>query len=216
MRLFSYRDEPAPEEEIPDLGPNWDWRWTLASATGEGLGWLGAFATLNGLAALVSPTGEAGVFFLMGALVYGFLLGIVQWLAMRRYLRSARWLPWTLATAAGGAMRWLILVLAALSLAQVLQAGALPAVVFVLGLGALAGILVGVCQALVLRLYISRTSWWVLSNAVAWIVIMPIWPLLFQFLTSVIAGLVVGAITGALTSLTLVRLFRRPAPEGEL
>jgi hypothetical protein len=210
MRLFSYseRNEPVGEDEVIDTRPRWDWRWTLACAFGELLGWLAAVGASSGLQALLgSSASNAGALWLVSALVYGFVLGLVQWLAMRRYLNSTTWLPWSLATTAGGAMRWLILVFAVLGLGNVLQAGALPAVTFVLGLGTLSGVLVGVCQALVLRLHISRSGWWALSNAVAWVVVMPLWPLLFFVGTYIIAGPVVGAVTGAITSLTLVRLF---------
>ncbi len=118
----------------------------------------------------------------------GILVGVLQWLVLRRYVTgSVRWMLASLGAAAVGAL-------------VVLGAGLVDADLgWVAGAG-LYGTLVGVLQWLVLRCQVARAGWWVLASTVGWVLAIP-------------AGGVVGppgwSVYGAITGTVLVWLLRQ-------
>lgn len=99
--------------------------------------------------------------------VEGALLGIAQWLALRRLLPGIGAGAWTAATALGAATGWLVG-----SLASAFEPAAASRVELLVLVGAVTGIVLGLAlglaQALVLWKHAAKTGAWVLLNAVAW------------------------------------------------
>jgi hypothetical protein len=90
------------------------------------------------------------------------VVGVLQWLILRRYVRRAvLWVPASLAAAALG-----FLLAAAVGLSSG-DAG------LVAGVGAY-GTLAGAAQWLVLRQHVARAGWWVLASTVGWCVAIPV------------------------------------------
>ena len=121
----------------------------------------------------------------------GILVGVFQWLVLRRYVTGAvRWVLASLGAAVAGALLALGVGLFDADLGWVAGAG-------------LYGTLVGVLQWLVLRRQVARAGWWVLATTVGWVVAIPVGD---------IAGPPGWAVYGAITGTVLVWLLRQAAP----
>jgi hypothetical protein len=164
----------------------WDWKlwfqWILANAVGETVG-LGGTLLIGGLLLLnaqktmgVVPAAALAV--LAGTFIEGIVVGTAQWLVLRRPLKSIRWIVWVLATAIGAFVAWTLGMIpstfiftgadtggAASAPMSDLMVYALAAV-----MGFVLGLILGVPQWLVLRRHLPKAGWWVLANAVAWMV----------------------------------------------
>ena len=181
--------------------------WVLVSITGFAV----AFSITGGH----FPEGFEGYPFSgnpIGAL-QGLVIGILQWLVLRRQLPRASW--WILASVLGFA------------LAHVLGDTAPPP----LGLpmtggmfGAVAGALVGVPQWLVLRRRVPRAGWWVLASVGGWYAALSLFhgvglsqskgvliALGGSFLHHAGLGAMVGGVSAAITGIALVGLLRQSA-----
>ncbi len=120
------------------------------------------------------------------------LVGLLQWLVLRRYVRRA--VLWMLASLGAAAIGFLV----------VQTLGALHAdLALAAGVGAY-GALVGTLQWLILRKEVARAGWWVLANTVGWLVAIPVGDL---------AGPPGWAIYSAITGAALVLLLRQGAEE---
>jgi len=196
----------------------WDWnlwfRWVLANAIGEVVG-LGASAVVGvGLAWTIEKTmgafgslAMAGVMILVGTLE-GIVVGIAQWLVLRRPIQNMSWRAWVLATAIGAFVAWTLGMIPSTLMATNADAAAAPppemSNVVMHGLaalmGAVLGPILGLPQWLVLRRHVQKAGWWVLANAAAWALGMPV---VFVGASSVPPGgfglgvVVVGIVTGA-------------------
>jgi hypothetical protein len=170
----------------------WDWnlwlQWALANVVGEvlGLGLAGAIAIV-----MFSNIGEpetalvalmmAGVMIAAGALE-GVIVGFAQWLVLRRRLRRLSRREWITATAIGALVAWAIGMAPSTLMTLNQSAGSSPppeisdAVKYALAavMGAALGMILGAPQWRVLRRYASGGSLWVLANAAAWAVGMPV------------------------------------------
>jgi hypothetical protein len=125
----------------------------------------------------------------------GAVVGIAQWLVLRKHVRPSGW--WVPATAAGWAV-------GAVALSTALYVDEVLAVVVgMVSTGAAAG----AAQWMVLRKRFHRTGWWAPAGAVAWIVAVAVaWAAM-----RTVAGFVMGYITGAImTGFVLVKLLRHP------
>jgi hypothetical protein len=207
----------------------WDWsfwlRWVAANAVAEVLG-LGLAAAVG--VGMILGVGEpkslavavmmAGVMIAAGA-CEGVIVGVAQWMVLRRRLPRLQRRDWVLATAMGSLVAW-TLGMAPSTLAVLNQDASSPTpepsdlLVYVLAaaMGAALGVVLGIPQWRVLRRYVQRAHWWVWANAAAWLAGMPLvflgagsspvgappWSVALMIaLTIAAAGATVGAIHGA-------------------
>lgn len=191
-------------------------RWVLASSLGSAVG-----VAIAGFVGSVIGEGFAG----MGTVgvIFGALLGGMQWLVMRKYVALTGW--WALATAVGYFLAGIATEQWVFRQIPYSELGVQPIVSF----GAVGGIVGGTMQWLVLRKHVARAGWWVLASIVGLIVgmgiavpvaIMPgqIGAIEFIIVFGIVFGVGVGVIPGAV----LVWLLRqtesgsraRPAEQG--
>ena len=177
----------------PQRRPGWRvwFLWLMAGAIGwgEGVywGWFGGGEpkTLQSI-----PTVILGGY--LGVVVGGILIGVLQWLVLRRYLAGAgRWVPASLGAAA---------------VVGVVSFGVGMVDVDVGWVGGVSafGTVVGVLQWLVLRRQVPLALWWVLASTVGWVVGMP--------LGDINGPPGLGAAYGAITGTALVWLLRQRPP----
>jgi hypothetical protein len=176
--------------------------WTLATALGMIAGLLPFL--------LLAPILDLGIARVLIPIVAGFLVGLFQWLALRRYLtHCADWIihggaAWSLAYALG------------LLVIQLLSATLIGALISYL----IFGVIVATIQWPVLRREIRNALPWVLTNVVGWALgayvsqwvlnVIVTGEVTSQALsTSVISGLT-GLVAGALTGAALVWTVRKP------
>jgi hypothetical protein len=179
----------------PQRRPGWRlwFLWLMSGAVGWGVGvaW-GSFGEPGDPKTLQSiPTVIWAAY--LGVAVGGILVGVLQWLVLRRHLtRAGRWVLASLgAAAAVGVVVFGVSVVNAY-------------VGWVAGVG-LFGTVVGVLQWLVLRRQVARAGWWVLASTVGWVAGMP--------LGDIVGPPGLGAAYGAITGAALVWLLRRKSLE---
>lgn len=106
----------------------------------------------------------------------GVILGVAQWLVLRRYLRNSIW--WVLATIIGCFFGWLlVLFVSAIALFTMAvtqkELDSITAFLGVIWLATAVGILIGLPQGLVLltslKVKFHKAVWWMNVNALAWI-----------------------------------------------
>jgi hypothetical protein len=143
---------------------------------------------------VIGAIANAVLWALFGAAA-GAVVGIAQWLVLRKRVRPSGW--WVAACAAG----WAI---GALALSTALYVDeALALAVGMVSTGAAAG----AAQWIVLRKRFRRAGWWVLAGAVAWIVAVAVAWAAWRS----VAGFAMGYITGAtITGFVLVKLLCYP------
>ena len=178
----------------PQQRPGWRvwFLWLMAAAFGwgEGVYW-GWYAggepkTLEAIPAVIMA-GYAGV------AAGGILMGVLQWLVLRRHVdRAGRWV---LASLGAAAIVGVV----------VFGVGAVDVEAGWIGGVSAYGTVVGVLQWLVLRRQIPRAAWWVLASTVAWVVGMPLGDLNGP------PGL--GGAYGVITATALVLLLRQKPPD---
>ncbi len=194
-------------------------RWTLYMAAGELIGFAAPALLVPLALSLGASDFFVGLVMLVAGALEGACLGMAQWLVLCDYLpRLYRW-EWTLATAAGAVMAYL-LALALNLLRDLADFTAAPFWILLAAALLLAFVLsLGFCQWLVLRPHIPNAAWWMPVNAVAWPlgVAVPVTalalipdssPLGLVILTGIVSGVLMGLLVGALTGLALVRLLR--------
>jgi hypothetical protein len=164
----------------------WDWnvlfQWILANAIGETVG-LGGTLVIGGLLLFnaqktmgVVPAAVLAV--LAGTYLEGMVVGTAQWLVLHRPIKSIRWHVWVLATAIGAFLAWTLgMIPSTFMLAGADSGGAASAqmnelIVYALAamMGFALGPILGVPQWLVVRRHLPKAGWWVLANALAWMV----------------------------------------------
>lgn len=215
-------------DETTTTSPRSLWgRWVLANAWSEMVG-LGGGAVLGVWLLSVLERGPiTGL--VASTLAFGLLEGgVVGWAQHRvlenalPYLKRSTWIGWTVF---GAVVAWL-----AVNVPMRLFGDQMGIelewwveTLGAAGVGLAAGPILGVPQAIALREWVARPYWWVLANALAWAVGMPVVfaaagpvselgvPLVFPAAAGVLlaAGAVVGAVHGAF----LVRMVT-PDPRG--
>lgn len=198
-------------------------QWVVATMVAEVLG-IGAIA----LAATFLPTVEASrlreaLVASIGA-VYGAILGVAQWLVLRRRIPHSE--GWILATVGGSLVAWVVGVLVSVLLALTYfgetdyRGSVLPAIAL---LGAWIGLVLGFAQWTVLRRVYQRATLWVGANVIAWAVGLPIafigagltqqaTSTLKSTLIGVLTGVASGTMIGVITGTALVWLLRSRSP----
>lgn len=115
---------------------------------------------------------------LAGTFIEGIVVGTAQWLVLRRPLTRIRWRVWAMATAIGAFVAWTLgMIPSTFIFTNADTGGAASApmsdlMVYVLAavMGFVLGSILGVPQWLVLRRHLPKAGWWVLANALAWMV----------------------------------------------
>jgi len=171
---------------IQEKKAGWDWnvwlQWILANAVGETVG-LGGTLVIGGLL-LVNAQETMGAVpaailaVLAGTFIEGITVGTAQWLVLRRPINGIRWRLWVLATAIGAFIAWALgMIPSTFMVAGAGSEGAAPAqmsdlMIYTLAavMGFVLGPILGVPQWLVLRHHLPKAGWWVLANALAWMV----------------------------------------------
>jgi hypothetical protein len=197
-------------------------RWTVITSVGEFIGFsvpaiVGAVST----AALGNVNNPAANLTMAATMILagtceGAILGLAQWLALRRYLPKLSQRAWVLATMAGAAVAWAIGMLpSALD-----DLTSLPLIILIGGglvLGPTLLCAIGVAQYLVLCRLLPHVGWWIPASALAWLlglmvvfVGMALIPdnasVPFIILIASLAGFGMGAVAAGVSGVALVRL----------
>lgn len=223
---------------MPKLGtadPVFYRRWIVANGWSEAAGLGTTFVIGRALAPWLEHATGAVVILLgamaavvLGTLLEGVLVGVAQEGVLRDRLASLHKRTWVLATAAGAALAWILGMIPSTFMAlrpeaaaqsPVTEPGALVQYALAAALGLVAGPVLGVAQWTVLRRHVAHAMRWLLANAIAWAVGMPLIFLGMEYVpwtgnpaVAILAiygvcgaaGLVVGAIHGRF----LVQLLR--------
>ena len=174
----------------PQRGPGWR-LWFLWLMTGA-YGW-GTTVEVTGLGELTlqssPPRIMAGY---LGVTIAGILVGVLQWLVIRKKLAQAAW--WMLTSIGAAAIFGVV----------VFGVGKFNADIgWVVGTG-LYGTVAGVLQWFVLKRQVQRAGWWVLACTVGWVVGIPV--------AKMVGWNGLGATYGIITGTVLVLLLRQSEP----
>lgn len=178
----------------PVQRPGWRvwFLWLMAAAYGWGTAV--EVTRLGELSLQSSPPRILAAYW--GVTAAGILVGVLQWLVLRKKVARSGW--WVL-TSFGAAAVFGILVFGI---------GTVNADVgWIAGTG-LFGTVAGVLQWLVLKRQIQGAGWWVLASTVGWIVGIPV--------GEMVGWNGLGAAYGAVTGTALVWLLRQPALEQDI
>jgi hypothetical protein len=175
--------------------------WTLATAGGMLLGFLPTILLVDvlslGLAQIAVPV------------LAGTVIGLAQWLVLRRYVTASTQWDWTdgLSWAAGYILGLLLIQL-------------LPSTVFAAFIGYfLFGVIVALVQWPVLRREIPQVLTWLLASAIAWAVgywasqaVLSLFtdPLIDPVVGTAVIAVASGLVAGAITGVALIWIVRKP------
>lgn len=152
----------------------WLWIWynSIAFVTVLTIGFLLALlgsdvlhltlASRHVLVALVIAT--------LGAVLFGGVLGALQWLVVRERVPVPR-RRWIVANIGPALLAWLLVIMPAVINAQNSQEEASTAYLLAASQALALGPLLGLSQSLVLREFTSRWAWWIGANLLSWLVV---------------------------------------------
>ncbi|AKJ04449.1 hypothetical protein ATI61_101463 [Archangium gephyra] len=214
-------------------------RWITANGQAEAAG-LGTTFVAGRLAApyLEQVTGGVAILggalgaILLGVLLEGVVVGLLQERVLRQRLPSLRRGAWLLATSAGAGLAWLLGMVPSTVMALGANAspgpapeepGALVQYGLAMAMGLVTGPILGLAQWTVLRGLVPGSGRWLWANALAWGVGMPVifmgmdlvpWtgPFVFVALSLYLVCGVTGVVVGAIHGRVLVRLLQPPGP----
>jgi hypothetical protein len=176
--------------------------WTLATALGMLVGFVSSIALVNLL--------DLAFARLLVPLVAGSLIGLAQWVVLRKYLNEV--VDWILAGGASWAVGYALGLLIINGLTGTGLDGFIGYVLF--------GIIVAIVQWPILRREIPNAWMWVAANVVGWTTGFYLSQVALDLLfngptidpiasTSVLSG-VSGLVAGAITGIALVLIVRKP------
>ncbi len=193
--------------------------WMLVTTVAWAIGFVMGFALAH-IGEAVEPfigsvLGGILAYVIFGA-ASGAVVGLVQWLVLRRQISRAGW--WILASAAGLAVATGAGIVVAWLTGYSIELANFAVLGRWVAVAALGGAVIGILQWFVLRRQVSRASWWVLASTLGWASCMAVagagmiaTPMgLGPLLRSLIGG---GVVLGAVTGGALIRLLRQPVPE---
>ena len=105
-----------------------------------------------------------------GALLYGVVLGNLQWRVLRQRIPLPR-RRWIIACVGPGFLAWLLLVVPPVIHTATTTGSLQTAYVFSVSQALALGPLLGLSQANTLRPYTMRWAWWIAANVVSWVVV---------------------------------------------
>ena len=207
-------------------------QWLAANALGELLG-LGTVAVIGflmtskfeksvGRGATIS---FALLMIVLGAFE-GAVIGLAQWLVLRRIVNRLSSRSWVVASLIGAVMAWTLGMLPS-SLMNLTSQGEstspdlseVPIILLASFMGVILGIILALPQWIVLRKYVVHAGWWFGANSVAWAFGMPLvfsvagtvpeGAAAFQVLATMLLTIAAaGGIVGAIHGLVLVWLVK--------
>jgi hypothetical protein len=156
------------------------------------------------------PTDTGILLSMLGSGVFALSVSTAQWFLLRRLFSKAAW--WLVAGTFGRAFGMLIgsIALVIISNQFKLQAGFWSTSIYLAARGAV----LGISQWLILKQWRTKAGWWVLGNAVGWMLGST---LLDLFIPSTAISVSIGdlievAIAGAVTGAVMVWILRQPTP----
>jgi uncharacterized integral membrane protein len=187
----------------------WIW-WVVLTIIG---GVVGSYvADRLSLGMLNWPTDMGILLSMVGSGVFALAVSTAQWFLLRRLFSKSGW--WIVAGTFGRAFGVLIgsMLLVTISSQIGLQAGFWSTSFYL----AIRGAIVGVSQWLVLKQWRVKAGWWILGEAVAWMLGSILLDLLIPPTANtpvIISDLIQGAIAGAITGAVMIWILRQPSPE---
>jgi len=115
-----------------------------------------------------------------GALLFGGVLGALQWLVIRQRVPVPR-KRWIVASVGPALLGWLFVIMPAVISAQDSGASVSGAYLLAASQTLALGPLLGLSQAAVLRGYTRRWAWWIAANIVSWLIVDAVFYLLSQW-----------------------------------
>lgn len=106
----------------------------------------------------------------LGAVLFGGVLGALQWLVVRERVPVPR-RRWIVANIGPALLAWLLVIMPAVINAQNSQEEASTAYLLAASQALALGPLLGLSQSLVLREFTSRWAWWIGANLLSWLVV---------------------------------------------
>ena len=168
--------------------------WTLASTFGFPTGIFASSIILQAKWSIRGIVVWAGSTFdnaISGAVV-SLVLGVVQRLVVREWLRYAR--------------LWIVMSVAGWALGMALASGIVDRSI----IGVALGLVVGTSQWLVLRRQVNQAGWWILATTVAWIASFIITTLQADQQALFVLITFSGAVAGIITGVAMGWLLRHP------
>jgi hypothetical protein len=182
------------------------WSFWLGWVLVNTVGLAGSFIVAGAVGVVVDYAEGSVMGIILSGAVFGALLGVVQWLVLRRRVSRSGW--WVLASTVGGAVGG--------AMALVMDEAQIFAIVLAVG-----GASVGIAQWLVLRRQVAQAGWWVLSGTVVGGIVGGAvdlvlggtrgWDLFVVIMLLPVGGIVALAGYGAITGGVLVWLLRQSA-----
>jgi hypothetical protein len=160
----------------------WLWIWynAIAFVTVLTVGFLLALLGSNVLhLALASHVVVALLIATVGAVLFGGVLGALQWLVVRERVPIPR-RAWVTANIGPALLAWLLVIMPAVIEAQNSHKDASVAYLLAASQALALGPLLGLSQSLVLRKVTSRWAWWIGANIVSWLIVNAVVYLLSQ------------------------------------
>ena len=160
---------------------------------------------------------------ILGGLIAGAVLGIGQGLVLLPYLKLKGMLEWVLATTVGRAARWIAMFIISQQLVGIVLdrdiTGFFVIFVLLIGIGCIAGIILGYAQNVVLRRRSRRSELWVWANipgpVAASILIGMSLLLRDQNVFRDWANPISAAVTAVATTIALLDVLNDPTPQAE-
>ncbi len=207
-------------------------QWITANAIGELLG-LGTVGVIGFLLASkfeesvgwVSAISFPLLMIILGAFE-GAVLGLAQWLVLRKIINRLSRRSWVFASLTGAVMAWALGMLLSTIMNLTSQNESrspdfseIQIMLVASAMGIILGIILALPQWIVLRKYVERASWWLGANSVAWAFGMPLIFLVagtvpegeaaFQVMAKMLLTIAAaGGIVGAIHGLVLVWIVR--------
>src|ERR1700690_2256669 len=155
------------------------------------------------------PTDTGILFSILGSGVFALTVSAAQWILLRRLFSKTAW--WLVAGTLGRAVGLLIgsFTIVLLSHQIILQAGLWSSAIYFTVRGAV----LGTSQWLILKQWRTKAGWWVLGNAIGWMLGPTLLDLFIPSVTTsapIISDLISVAIAGAITGAVLVWILRQP------
>jgi hypothetical protein len=117
-----------------------------------------------------------------GALLFGGVLGALQWRVIRQRVPVDR-KRWIVASVGPALVGWLLVIIPAVNSAQDSDASVSGAYLLAASQTLALGPLLGLSQAAVLRDHTRRWAWWIAANILSWLIVNAIFLLLSRWFT---------------------------------
>ena len=147
---------------------------------------------------------------MLGSGVFALSISSAQWILLRRYVSKSGW--WLIAGTVGRAFGVLIGFIAVMMIIVQfdLNGGTWSFLAYVI----IRGAVLGVSQWIILRQWRTKTGWWILGNAISWMLV----PMVADFfvgttISNPIVGILLYAIPGIITGALIMWILRQPIPE---